>query len=63
MKNNEIFEMPFGKYKGMSLGEIYAENKGYLEWVLQEFDRGSEIYAQVENFMDEVEEQESGRHS
>jgi len=28
------FKMPFGKYKGETLEEIYIEDIGYLEWLL-----------------------------
>ena len=27
------FKMPFGKYKGMTLGEIKEENAGYIDWM------------------------------
>lgn len=30
--------MPFGKYAGKSLGEIYVEDEKYLQWVWKEFD-------------------------
>lgn len=30
------FKMPFGKYKGETLEEIYVENVGYLEWLLEQ---------------------------
>lgn len=29
------FKMPFGRYKGETLEEIYIENVGYLEWLLE----------------------------
>lgn len=28
------FKMPWGKYKGETLEEIYIENGSYLDWVL-----------------------------
>jgi len=28
--------MPFGKFKGESLGDLVATNKQYLEWALDE---------------------------
>lgn len=30
------FKMPFGKYKGETLEEIYIHDIGYLEWLLDE---------------------------
>lgn len=30
------FKMPFGKYRGETLEEIYMENVGYLEWFRDE---------------------------
>lgn len=30
--------MPFGKYSGWTLGEIYTENRKYLEWLYGEID-------------------------
>lgn len=48
------FEMPFGKYKNMSVNDIYKESKNYLEWM---YDRDPDsfigfclgIYLQVKN--------------
>ena len=28
------FVMPFGKYQGQTLEEIYIEDKGYIEWLV-----------------------------
>jgi hypothetical protein len=30
------YRMPFGKYKGETLEEIYVEDVGYLEWLREE---------------------------
>ena len=30
--------MPHGKYKGLTLGEIYKNNKGYFYWMNRSFD-------------------------
>ena len=30
---SRYFKMPFGKYKGETLEEIYIEDVGYLEWL------------------------------
>lgn len=31
--NARDFKMPFGKYKGETLEEIYVEDVGYLDWL------------------------------
>lgn len=31
------YVIPFGKYEGKTLGEIYDENPGYLNWMLETF--------------------------
>ena len=41
MQNNyKDYEMPFGKYEGMTLDEIYAEDPDYLEWIKDTFEDG-----------------------
>lgn len=32
--------LPFGKYKGSTLGEVYEKDKGYLEWLLNNISSG-----------------------
>lgn len=34
------FEMPFGKYKGESMYDIYIENSQYISWIAKTFDDG-----------------------
>ena len=29
-----IIKMPFGKYKGRTVGEVFDEDPGYLRWML-----------------------------
>lgn len=37
--------IPFGKYKGMSLGDIYEADKGYLEWAVEHISPGQTVSA------------------
>lgn len=39
-ENAGNFIMPFGKYRGMSLDDIYCENPDYLEWIKDNFEDG-----------------------
>jgi uncharacterized protein (DUF3820 family) len=32
------YEMPFGKYAGMSIADVYRIDERYLQWVFKEFD-------------------------
>lgn len=36
------FKMPFGKYKGETLEEIYVEDVGYLDWLKDTARQGDE---------------------
>lgn len=45
------FVMPFGKYQGETLDEIYAENPKYLEWIVDTWDAG-DVRDKVEEFLE-----------
>jgi len=44
------FEMPFGKYEGMTLDEIASENYGYLEWCVNNLD-DEDLVEKIEEFL------------
>jgi uncharacterized protein (DUF3820 family) len=43
------FKMPWGKYKGQALEEIYIEDGAYLDWLLEarRHDRTDEIVQKI----------------
>jgi len=38
-KSNRDYRMPFGKYKGSTLEEIYVDDREYLEWCADTLDK------------------------
>lgn len=36
----DSFEMPFGKHKGQSIGEVWKRNPNYIRWIVENFDDG-----------------------
>lgn len=34
-EKNKDYVMPWGKYKGETLEQIYIDNRGYLDWLLE----------------------------
>lgn len=47
----EQFQMPYGKYKGQRLGDLYYSDKKYLLWVSDNFDVGNTIGDRVREFL------------
>lgn len=45
------FVMPFGKYQGETLDDIYMENPNYLEWIADTWDAG-DVRDKVEEFLE-----------
>jgi SWI/SNF-related matrix-associated actin-dependent regulator of chromatin subfamily A-like protein 1 len=38
--NAEKVSMPFGKYKGLSLDDVFHTDPGYINWIAKKFDNG-----------------------
>ena len=34
----DVYKLSFGKYKGMTLDEVYKEDKGYIDWLREKSD-------------------------
>jgi hypothetical protein len=47
LERAEAFVMPFGKYRGFTIGAIGRTNRGYLEWVASTLDRGMQKAARI----------------
>ena len=41
---NEVEIMPFGKFKGQKLKDLIKNEKNYCQWVLDNFDKSSDIW-------------------
>jgi uncharacterized protein (DUF3820 family) len=48
------FKMPFGKYKGETLEEIYVEDVSYLEWLKSATVPGESIHEKIEQCFKEM---------
>ena len=44
------FYMPYGKYRDMTIDDIYAKDPDYLEWIKDEWD-DSEIKTKVKKYL------------
>lgn len=50
----EQFKMPFGKYQGQKLADIYYKDKEYLEWCAEKFEPGNNVGERVREFLDKM---------
>jgi uncharacterized protein (DUF3820 family) len=44
---NQSVRMPFGKYIGRTLEEVFQENPGYLDWILSDVKGYTELKKQI----------------
>ncbi len=49
------FVFPFGKYSGMTVADVSVENRGYLEWCIDNLDskRNGPLLAAIESVLDD----------
>jgi len=46
------FELPFGKFKGFTLEDVYNKNRSYLEWLSNQEGMNGELCGLFLAFMD-----------
>lgn len=51
-KSNEAFVMPFGKYIGCFLSDIYEEDRKYFEW-LETLDNSPELTEAIQQIKEQ----------
>jgi uncharacterized protein (DUF3820 family) len=52
------FQLPYGKYAGWKLGNLYYQDKEYLGWVSKNFEQGNSVGSRVRDFLKEMGELE-----
>lgn len=56
MSEAREFKMPFGKYKGLDLEEIYVRDKGYLEYIYENVDDKPELTEKIADLLEEMKD-------
>ena len=51
-KNDDIFVLNFGKYRGQSIEQVYKEHKDYLDWIIYQKDFfNTEIQEKIRDYV------------
>lgn len=58
MKNQRVpieeFQMPYGRYSGVKLGDLYYKDKAYLQWCQKNFPATEGVGKRIHEFMDKM---------